>query len=100
MFRVGHAFENATEWHRRRPDPSWWRDVVPSSTAEARLAPVAEDALAAFAGEADRLGLALDERDLTRIHGLVAGVRAGLAPLRPSATIDLEPDLRFSPPPP
>jgi aspartyl-tRNA(Asn)/glutamyl-tRNA(Gln) amidotransferase subunit A len=100
MFRVGHAFEGATEWHRRRPDPAWWRDVIAWSTARAELAPVPDGALAALATEADRLGLVFDDRDLTRIHGLVASVRAGLAPLRPSTTIDLEPDLRFSPPPP
>lgn len=100
MFRVGHAFEGATQWHLRRPDPSWWRDHVPWSTAEAQFASVEGDALAALAGEAERLGLDLDDRDLTRIHGLVAGVRADLVPLRPTTTIDLEPDLRFSPPPP
>ncbi len=100
MFRVGHAFEQATPWHARRPDPSWWTDPVPTSTARARVAPVAEGTLVGLRAEADRLGLPLDDLDLARIHGLVDRVRRGLAPLRPTETVGLEPDLRFTPPAP
>ena len=98
MFRVGHAYEQATTWHARRPDPSWWTDPVPTSAARAQVAPVAEGTLAHLRAEAERLGLPLDDHDLARIHGLVDRVRRGLAPLRPAATVGLEPDLRFAPP--
>jgi hypothetical protein len=100
MFRVGHAYEQATPWHTRRPDPSWWTDAVPTSAARAQVAPVAEGTLAGLRAEAERLGLPLDDHDLARIHGLVDRVRRGLAPLRPTDTVGLEPDLRFVPPAP
>ena len=100
MFRVGHAFEQATPWHERRPDPSWWTDPVPSSSARAEVGPVAEGTLAGLRAEADRLGLPLDDHDLARVHGIVDRVRRGLAPHRPADTIGLEPDLRFAPPAP
>ena len=100
MFRVGHAYEQATPWHLRRPDPTWWTEAVPTSTAHAQVAPVAEGTLAGLRAEAERLGLPLDDHDLARIHGLVDRVRRGLAPLRPADTVGLEPDLRFVPPAP
>lgn len=100
MFRVGHAYEGATAWHARRPDPSWWTGPVPTSTARAAVAPVAEGTLASLRAEAERLGLPLDDLDLARIHGLVDRVRRGLAPLRPTDTVGLEPGLRFAPPAP
>lgn len=71
---------------------------MPASRAVAEFAPVADGTLEAWRTEAERLGLPLDDHDLARIHGLVDRVRRGLAPLRPAATIDLEPDLRFVPP--
>jgi aspartyl-tRNA(Asn)/glutamyl-tRNA(Gln) amidotransferase subunit A len=98
MFRVGHAYEQATPWHARRPDPAPWTRAVPSSTARARVAPVTEGTLAGLRAEAERLELPFDDRDLARIHGLVHRVRQGLAPLRPAVTVGLEPDLRYTPP--
>ena len=98
MFRVAHAYEQATPWHRRRPDPAWWTEPVPTSTARAKVGRVDEGTLEWLRAEAERLGLPLDDHDLARIHGLVDRVRRGLAPLRPTDTVALEPDLRFTPP--
>lgn len=100
MFRVAHAYEQATPWHRRRPNPEPWTRPVPWTSARAQVAPVAEGTLEGLRAEAARLGLPFDDLDLARIHGLVERVRRGLAPLRPAETVGLEPDLRFTPPAP
>lgn len=100
LFRVAHAFERATPWHRRRPDASWWREPVPPTAAVADVAPLDAGTLAAWRAEAARLGLPLDDHDVARVHQIVDRVRGALAAQRFSRTIDREPELRPVPAPP
>jgi len=93
MFRVAHAFEGATPWHRCRPTLV---DVAPPLRADAMMPSVARGpVLDEVRVEAERQGLPLDDTDLARISGLVARAREGIATLRTGSTLDVEPGPTF-----
>jgi aspartyl-tRNA(Asn)/glutamyl-tRNA(Gln) amidotransferase subunit A len=95
MFAVAHAFESATDHHRRRPELV---TSTPPLDKHAMMRPPDPPVPDALRDEAARQGLPLDEADLARIAGLVARVHGGLAELRPERTLELEAALRFVPP--
>jgi aspartyl-tRNA(Asn)/glutamyl-tRNA(Gln) amidotransferase subunit A len=91
MFRVAHCFERATPWHERRPDPAWWSDPLPSTSAVAKVAALADDERHGWRLKADRLGLPFTDGDLDRVAGIVTRVRRGLEDLRFERTSEIEP---------
>ena len=98
MFAVAHAFEQATPWHRCRPELVTER---PPLAIDAMLPSVARGAVVTeVRDEARRQALPLDEADLARVSRIVTGVRDALADLRLQSTIDAEPALRFDAPAP
>lgn len=93
MFRVAHAFEVATPWHRSRPTLV---EAAPPLRADAMMPSVARGpVLDEVRLEAERQGLPLDDTDLARISGLVARAREGIATLRTGTTLDVEPGPSF-----
>lgn len=94
MFRVAHCYEQATPWHERRPDSSWWSQPAPSSAAAPAVTRLSTEERAKWQEHASRLGLSLEDRDLDRISGIVRRVRGGLEALRLDSTIELEPHWR------
>lgn len=91
MFLVAMAYERETPWQRRRPDPSWWTEKVPTSAAVPQVPPLSPEDRAAWRAHAGRLGLPLDDRDLDRVAGIVDKNRSLLAAQRSRVTVTDEP---------
>lgn len=107
MFRVAHAYEQTTGWHKRRPDLAWTaagaralrpeeRGATPASAAGSSGDPGAD--LDWIRREAARLGLPLLEEDLAPLAQTVGRTRAALFAAAPPQTCSLEPPVWFVPP--
>lgn len=106
LFRIAHAYETATGWHRQRPrleaTVAHAGRQVEGTMGASRAGTQEGSAVAsdAWRAEAERQGLAATDDDLASMVEQVQRVRAALAAQRWRVLEGLEPPYRFQPPAP